>query len=433
MLTILDTRKNSREQLDNALFKKLEEAESSRIEARVKTILTAVKRDGDNALVRLTKKFDAVSLEPSDFRINEDEVRSAYKKISPQARRALQRAHSKIVSFHKKFLRKSWSRREKDGSALGQKITPIENVGVYCPGGKAFYPSSVLMNIVPAKVAGCGRIVMLSPPSGEGGTIHPALLVAADIAGATDVFRVGGAQAIAALAFGTETIPKVDKIVGPGNIYVTFAKRLVASHVATDMEAGPSEILIIADASASARLIAADMLSQSEHDELAAAILLTTSGSLAQKVSREMQAQLQSLERRRIIEASLRRNGLIVLCRNIDEAVALANRRAPEHLELCVNEPERLFEKVIHAGVVFLGEQTPNAVGDYFAGPNHVLPTAGRARFSSPLTTEDFRKVTNFVRYTREKLASEALDIITIAELEGLTAHANAVRVRVQR
>jgi histidinol dehydrogenase len=315
---------------------------------------------------------------------------------------------------------------------LGQKLTPIERVGVYCPGGKALYPSSVLMNIVPARVAGCAEIVMVSPPS-SGGTIHPALLVAADIAGATRIVRIGGAQAVAALAYGTETVPKVDKIVGPGNIYVAIAKRLVTGQVAIDMEAGPSEILILADASADPKFIAADILSQAEHDEMAAAILVTTSRRLVDRVVREVDIQTKALERHRIIRESLKRNGLAIVARSMQEAVEIANRRAPEHLELLVKNPERVLERITNAGVVFLGAQTPNAVGDYLAGPNHVLPTGGRARFASPLTAEDFRKVTNVVKYSSARLRAEAADIIALAELERLTAHANAVRVRIER
>ncbi|RJP22808.1 MAG: histidinol dehydrogenase [Candidatus Abyssobacteria bacterium SURF_5] len=432
MLTKLDTSNLSRSHLEKALFSRLAEEESARIEVVVKSVVRSVRRDGDKALVRLTKKFDGITLRPDQFRIEHREIEAAYGKIPPDTRRALKRAHANITAFHKKSLRASWGSRARDNSFLGQKITAIANVGVYCPGGKAYYPSSVLMNVVPAKVAGCSRIVMVSPPS-SGGSIHPALLVAADIAGATDIYRVGGAQAVAALAFGTETIPKVDKIVGPGNIFVTYAKRLVTGEVAIDMEAGPSEIVIIADSSASARFVAADMLSQAEHDELASAILLTTSDALAQNVLRQLRMQMKAMERRHIISESLRRNGLVLVCRTIDEAVELANRRAPEHLELLVRNPQRLLEKIEHAGVVFLGEHTPNAVGDYFAGPNHVLPTGGRARFSSPLSAEDFLKVTNVVSYTSEKLRADARDIVLIAELEGLTAHANAIRVRTEK
>jgi histidinol dehydrogenase len=433
MPTLLDTSKNTREELEKALFEKIAGEELLRIQSSVKSIVNAVHREGDKALVRLTKNYDKVSLTPADFRVPYEAIQSAYGAVSAAELQALKKAHKKIVAFHKKNLRKSWSSHEKDGTMLGQKITPIEKVGVYCPGGKAFYPSSVLMNIVPAKIAGCRRIVMVSPPSYTGKSIHPALLVAADIAGATDIFRVGGAQAIAALAFGTEAIPKVDKVVGPGNIFVALAKRLVSAQVAIDMEAGPSEILIIADSSASARYVAADMLSQAEHDEMAAAILLTTSKALVRSVLQEIERQAYFLERREIVDESLRRNAVLVICKDINEAVDIANRRAPEHLELLVKRPERVLEMISNAGVVFLGEQTPNAVGDYFAGPNHVLPTGGRARFSSPLTVEDFRKVTNIVKYSSAKLRAEAADIITIAEMEGLSAHANAIRIRMKK
>jgi len=431
-MRVVETKRSQPRELDRLLFGRLAEQESSRIEESVRAILVAVRREGDPAVVRLTEKFDRVKLRRQEFRIDERQIRSAYNELSPQIIRALRRAHRKIEDFHKRHLRRSWMEKTAGGSLLGQKLSAIERVGVYCPGGKALYPSSVLMNIVPAKVAGCSDIIMVSPPS-FGGTIHPGLLAAADIAGATQVYRIGGAQAIAALAYGTATVPKVDKIVGPGNIYVTLAKRLVAGRVAIDMEAGPSEIMILADSSADARLVAADMLSQAEHDEMASALLISTSARLVRTAMKEIDLQTQHLARRRIIRASLARNGLAVVVRSIDEAVEIVNRRAPEHLELLVRNPERLLKKILHAGVVFLGEQTPNAVGDYFAGPNHVLPTGGKARFSSPLSAEDFVKATNVVKYSRKQLKAEAEDIIAIAELEGLTAHANAVRIRLEK
>ena len=432
MIKILDTRKATAAALDKALFARHAEEELSRIEASVRAIVDAVRLEGDRALVRFTGQFDGVALRAGRFKVEQTEIRSAYGRVSEESLRALRRASGKITSIHKKNLRRDWLTMSPDGSVIGQKLTPIERVGVYCPGGTAIYPSSALMNIAPAKVAGCTEIIMVSPPSSEG-TIHPALLVAADIAGATGIYRVGGAQAVAALAFGTRTIPKVDKIVGPGNIYVTLAKRLVTGHVAIDMEAGPSEILIIADSAADPRLAAADMLSQAEHDVLSSTILVTTSRRLVDEVISQIKQQMQGLDRGKIIRASLRRNGLAVIARSIKEAVEIANRRAPEHLELLVKNPNRILEKIDNAGVVFLGAQTPNSVGDYMAGPNHVLPTGGRARFSSPLNTEDFRKLTNVVGYSSKKLKSEAGDIIALAELEGLTAHANAIRVRLKK
>ncbi len=432
MIKILETANTPPDRLEKILLGKHAEPELRRIEAAVREIVEKVRREGDRAVVRFTKKFDGVALRPDGFKVRQSEIRSAYDRLEPESIRALRRAHKKITAFHKKHLRRSWTARGSDGSTLGQKLTPIERVGVYCPGGKAFYPSSVLMNVAPAKVAGCSEIIMVSPPSSDG-TIHPGLLAAADIAGATQVFRIGGAQAVAALAYGTKAVPSVDKIVGPGNIYVAIAKRLVTGRVAIDMEAGPSEIMIVADSSAAPRLVAADMLSQAEHDEMAVAILVTTSRKLAREVIDEIGRQMRRLDRSAIIRASLRRNGLAIIARSMTEAAALVNRRAPEHLELIVRSPERLLEKIEHAGVVFLGGQTPNSVGDYMAGPNHVLPTGGRARFASPLTAEDFRKVTNVIGYSSARLRAEADDIISIAELEGLTAHAEAVRVRLRK
>jgi histidinol dehydrogenase len=433
MMKVIETGKIRAEQLDRMLFGGYAERERSRIEATVRAIVSSVRREGDRALVRFTEKYDRVTLRPSQFRIGEKEIRSAHRSLSAGSLRALRRAHGKITAFHKKHLRRSWVSRSPGGSLLGQRLSPVERVGVYCPGGKALYPSSVLMNIVPAKVAGCREIIMVSPPSGDGGTIHPALLAAADIAGVTQVYRVGGAQAVAALAYGTKTLPRADKIVGPGNVYVTLAKRIVAGQVAIDMEAGPSEIMILADSTANPRHVAADILSQAEHDEMASAILVTTSGRLVGRVMKEIDLQVQRLDRQRIARNSLRRNGLAIVTKSMEEAVAIANRRAPEHLELLVRNADRVLKKIHHAGVVFLGDQTPNAVGDYLAGPNHVLPTGGRARFSSPLSAEDFRKATNVVRYSTKQLRAEADDIIAIAELEGLTAHANAIRVRLKK
>ena len=431
-MKIIETRNTSPQKLKRLLLSEHAEQELSRIEESVRAIVNSVRAEGDRAVTRFTKKFDGVTLRPRQFRISDSEIRSASGMLTPASLRALRTSHKKIVAFHRKNLRRDWLSRSPDGTALGQQLTPIERAGVYCPGGKAFYPSSVLMNIAPAKVAGCKEIVMVSPPSSKG-SIHPALLAAADIAGATQIYRIGGAQAVAALAYGTETIPKVDIIVGPGNIYVAIAKRLVTGRVAIDMEAGPSEVMIIADSSADPRIVAADILSQAEHDEMAVAILVTTSRLLADKVLDEVKRQTQQLDRKRIIRESLRRNGIAIVSKSMKEAVDLVNRRAPEHLELIVKKPENLLKEIKNAGVIFLGGHTPNAVGDYMAGPNHVLPTGGRARFSSPLSAEDFRKTTNVIRYTQKRLKSEADDIIAIAELEGLTAHANAIRVRLKK
>jgi histidinol dehydrogenase len=431
-MKIVDTRTTSTAKLNRLLLGEYAEQERSRIEASTRGIVDSVRREGDRAVARFTKKFDRVTLRPQQFRIGKQEIRSAYAALSTETVRALRAAHRKIVAFHSKNLRRDWLSRSADGTVLGQRLTPIEQVGVYCPGGKAFYPSSVLMNIAPAVVAGCKEIIMVSPPSSDG-TIHPGLLAAADIAGATQIYRIGGAQAVAALAYGTKTVPKVDKIVGPGNIYVSTAKRLVTGQVAIDMEAGPSEVMIVADASAEPRIIAADILSQAEHDEMAVAILVTTSRSLAENVLDEVRRQTRRSERKQLIRESLKRNGLTIISRSMKEAVELVNRRAPEHLELIVKKPESLLEGIRNAGVIFLGGQTPNAVGDYMAGPNHVLPTGGRARYASPLSAEDFRKATNVVQYTQKRLKAEARDIIAIAELEGLTAHANAIRMRLKK
>lgn len=432
MIRILETRNTPPAKLEKILLGKHAEPELARIETSVRKIVDAVSREGDRAVARFSKKFDGVALRPAQFKVDQSEISGAYDRLSAKSIRALRRAHKNIAAFHKKHLCRNWLDRNPDGSAVGQRLTPIERVGVYCPGGKALYPSSVLMNIVPARVAGCTEIVMVSPPSSNG-TIHPGLLVAADMAGATQIYRIGGAQAVAALAYGTKTVPKVYKITGPGNIYVAIAKRIVTGEVAIDMEAGPSEILIIADASADPRLVAADILSQAEHDEMSCSILVTTSRRLAEAVRKEIKLQTAKLDRTRIIRDSLRRNGLAIIARSLTEAANLSNVRAPEHLELIVSKPEQLLKKIENAGTVFLGAQTPNAVGDYMAGPNHTLPTGGRAKFASPLTAEDFRKVTNVVKYTSKRLKSEADDIIEIAELEGLTAHAEAVRARVRK
>jgi histidinol dehydrogenase len=431
-MKVIETRNTSPDKLKKMLVGINAGPELARVESSVRKIVDAVRREGDRAVSRFTEKFDGVSLKADQFRVGQDEIRAAGRKLAPQSLRALRRAHKNIIAFHKKHLRRSWLDKNGDGSALGQKLTAIERVGVYCPGGKAFYPSSVLMNIAPAKVAGCKEIIMVSPPSSDG-TIHPGLLAAADIAGATQIYRIGGAQAVAALAYGTKTVPRVDKITGPGNIYVATAKRIVTGQVAIDMEAGPSEILIIADSSADPRLVAADILSQAEHDEMARSILVTTSRKLAGRVLAEVERQVKESDRKKIIRASLKRFGLVIIVKSMKEAVEIANLHAPEHLELIVSKPERVLEQITNAGVVFLGPDTPNSVGDYMAGANHILPTGGRARFASPLTTEDFRKVTNVVKYSARRLRNEADDIINIAELEGLTAHADAVRIRLRK
>jgi histidinol dehydrogenase len=341
----------------------------------------------------------------------------------------LSRAHANIKAFHAKHLRQSWEESAEDGTIIGQRLTPIERAGVYVPGGKAFYPSSVLMNITPASVAGVKEIVMVSPPSFEGG-IQPAVLAAARLAGATRVFRIGGAQAVAALAYGTRRVPQVLKITGPGNIYVALAKRLVKSVVDIDSEAGPSEIVVIADERANAAGVAAEMIAQAEHDEEATSILLTPFRKLADDVLLQIAEQAAAQPRRAMIEQSLSSRGLVIVVRDIEEAVRMSDLIAPEHLSIQTEFPRKVFDKVRNAGAVMLGASTPVAVGDYYAGPNHILPTGRRARFSSPLTAEDFRKVTSIIGYSQERLRGDAEDICTLARAEGLEAHAAAVEVR---
>jgi histidinol dehydrogenase len=361
----------------------------------VRQILAEVKEGGDEAVLKFTRKFDGGNMNLSDLRVTEEEVKRAYEQVTPEQESALRQAAENIRKFHQKQTQKSWQ-VEEDGALLGQLVRPLETVGIYVPGGKAAYPSSVLMNALPAQVAGVEKIVMVSPA--PGGQTNAAVLVAADIAGVSEIYKIGGAQAIGALAFGTATIPRVDKIVGPGNIYVALAKKLVFGLVDIDMIAGPSEILVVADESARADFVAADLLSQAEHDEEALPILISTSEKLAEEVSTELDKQKQKLKRREIVEVSLKNRCQLFVVRNLEEAVDLANRMAPEHLELAVAAPESWLEKIRNAGAVFLGHYTPEAVGDYFAGPNHVLPTSGTARFSSPLGVYDFIKKTSVIR-----------------------------------
>jgi histidinol dehydrogenase len=344
----------------------------------------------------------------------------------------MKKALANIEDFHKRTTPGSQRYKAAEGVTLEERVTPIERVGVYVPGGKAFYPSTVLMTVVPAQVAGCREIIVVSPPS-FGGTIHPAILAAASLAGATRVFRIGGAQAVAALAYGTKTVPAVDKIVGPGNVYVTVAKRLVAQTVEIDKEAGPSEIVIIADKSADPRWAAADMLSQAEHEEEAVAVLLTDSERLARTVADELEKQLDTLPRKRFAKQALKKRGWIVVVSNLQEAARLSNMRAPEHLSLMVKKPRQLLKLITNAGAIFLGPYSPVAVGDYIAGPSHVLPTGGAARFASALTVNDFLKRSTVIGYTKKRLAKEAADIIKLAEAEGFDAHAESVRLRLKR
>ncbi len=400
-----------------------------KIEA-TRNIVEAVRLRGDDAVAEFTERFDGVRLVPSQFEVTQEEMDAALASVDPQLSAVLERAHANIRRFHSRNLRESWQETFEDGTVLGQRITPVDSAGVYAPGGKAFYPSSVLMNIVPARVAGVQEIVLVSPPTYNGG-IHPAMLAAARIAGATRIFRVGGAQAIAALAYGTEHIPAVTKITGPGNIFVTAAKSLVRHVVEIDSEAGPSEVVVIADGRANPAYVAAEMLAQAEHDEDAAAVLITPDAALADAVEAQLEEDIANLSRKAIIRNALEKQGCIIITRSLDEAVELADLYAPEHLSIQVEYPMRLVDRIGNAGAIMVGDMTPVAAGDYYAGPNHILPTGRRARFSSPLSAEDFRKVSSVLYYTRDRLRKDADDIRAFAEAEGLDAHARAVQVRI--
>ena len=398
-------------------------------EAAVTAILNKVRAEGDSALFAYTKEFDHVEISEENIRVTEEEIREAYDRVDPSLIEVIRKALVNIRKYHEKQRQNSWFTSEEKGTMLGQKITPLDRVGVYVPGGKAVYPSSVLMNIVPAKVAGVPHIVMTTPP-GKDGKVNPSTLVAAKEAGADEIYKVGGAQAVAALAYGTESIKKVDKIVGPGNIFVALAKKAVYGHVSIDSIAGPSEILVLADESANPRYVAADLLSQAEHDELASAILITTSESLADAVDKEVKAFTEVLSRKAIIEKSLENFGYILIAENMDDAVSAANEIASEHMEIVTKNPFEVMMKVKNAGAIFIGEYSSEPLGDYFAGPNHVLPTNGTAKFFSALSVDDFVKKSSIVYYSREALKEIHRDIIQFATSEQLTAHANSIAVR---
>ena len=395
----------------------------------VNDIIDNVRKNGDKAVFEYTLKFDKSELNASNIRVTEDEIKAAYKELDPKFVEVMKKSAENIRVFHEKQKRNSWIDTREDGSILGQRILPIEISGVYVPGGKAAYPSSVLMNVVPAKVAGVERIVMCTPP-GKDGKVNAGTLVAADIAGVTEVYKVGGAQAIAAMAFGTESIPKVDKITGPGNIFVALAKKACFGHVSIDSIAGPSEILVVADETANARYVAADLLSQAEHDELASAILVTTSEKLANDVSAEIEGFLKELSRTDIIKKSLDNYGYIFIADDMDAAVDAANAIASEHLEIITKNPYEVMTKIKNAGAIFLGAYSSEPLGDYFAGPNHILPTNRTARFFSPLNVDDFMKKTSIISYSRDALSKVHEDIELFAKEEGLTAHANSIAVR---
>ena len=401
------------------------------IETRVREIINTVRNRGDKALLDYTARFDGVKLAKKNLQISKAKIDVAWRNASVEDKKSLNLAKKRIEKFHRQELTHSWKIAGSGGEVLGQKVIPLEKVGIYVPGGKASYPSSVLMNAIPAQVAGVSEIIMVTPPSPKG--INSFTLAAARICGIKKIFQVGGAQAIAALAYGTETIPRVDKIVGPGNIFVAMAKKMVSGEVGIDMIAGPSEILIIADGSAHPEFIAADLLSQAEHDEEAQVILMTPSQALAARVQEGIIALMKKLPRKEILRKALKNFGLIIITKNLLQAVALANKVAPEHLLLAVKDPYRLLEKVKNAGSVFLGHFSPVAAGDYLAGPNHVLPTSGTARFSSPLGVYDFVKFFSFTHFSQAQLKKLGNDIMRLARLEGLEAHARSVEVRLNQ
>ena len=427
MRTVRLTKESTKDILENLL--KRSPNNYGKFEAAVADILANVKEKGDEALFSYTKEFDKVEVTPETIRVTEAEIEEAYKAVDASLLEVIRKALVNIRSYHEKQRQNSWFTSTENGTMLGQKVTPLNRVGVYVPGGKAVYPSSVLMNIVPAKVAGVPHIVMTTPP-GKDGKVNPSTLVAAKEAGADEIYKVGGAQAIGALAYGTASIPKVDKIVGPGNIFVALAKKAVYGHVSIDSIAGPSEILVLADETANAHYVAADLLSQAEHDEMASAILITTSTELAQKVEKEIEGYLKVLSRKEIIEKSLENFGYILIAEDMDEAIEAANEIASEHMEIVTKNAFEVMMKVRNAGAIFIGEYSSEPLGDYFAGPNHVLPTNGTAKFFSALSVDDFIKKSSIVYYSRSALQKIHKDIIRFASSEQLTAHANSIAVR---
>lgn len=427
MRTVRLTKESTKDILENLL--KRSPNNYGKFEAAVADILANVKEKGDEALFSYTKKFDKVEVTPETIRVTEEEIEEAYKAVDASLLEVIRKALVNIRSYHEKQRQNSWFTSTENGTMLGQKVTPLNRVGVYVPGGKAVYPSSVLMNIVPAKVAGVPHIVMTTPP-GKDGKVNPSTLVAAKEAGADEIYKVGGAQAIGALAYGTASIPKVDKIVGPGNIFVALAKKAVYGHVSIDSIAGPSEILVLADETANAHYVAADLLSQAEHDEMASAILITTSTELAQNVEKEIEGYLKVLSRKEIIEKSLENFGYILIAEDMDEAIEAANEIASEHMEIVTKNAFEVMMKVRNAGAIFIGEYSSEPLGDYFAGPNHVLPTNGTAKFFSALSVDDFIKKSSIVYYSRSALQEIHKDIIQFASSEQLTAHANSIAVR---
>ena len=396
----------------------------------VSEIIAKVRAQGDKALLELTEKFDKAKL--TSLRVSEAEIEEGVGQVSVEFMQILQKAAENIREFHSLQKREGFALKRENGAIVGQRVIPIERAGIYVPGGTAAYPSTVLMDSVPAVVAGCSRVVMVTPPNADG-KINPVILAAAKVAGVTEIYKVGGAQAIAALAYGTESVPKVDKIVGPGNAFVAEAKKQVFGAVSIDMIAGPSEILVVADATNRPKDVAADLLSQAEHDKMASAVLVTDSRDFAEAVSAELEKQIPLLERSEIARASIDNNGKIIVTSSIDQAIEIANGIAPEHLELCLDEPFAYLEKIKHAGSVFLGRYCPEAVGDYYAGANHTLPTSGTARFSSPLSVDDFIKKTQYIYYEKATLREVAKDVEYFAKQEGLTAHAKSAVIRFEK
>ena len=431
MIRIIDMREGK----DSGVFDKLVERDrvgKADVVRVVDEILLNIKANGDKALLEYTKLFDGVELEPEFMKVSLKEMEEAYNLVDPEMIGVIRRSKENIVSFHEKQKQNSWFTTGNDGVLLGQLYRPLEIVGIYVPGGTAVLTSSVLMNALPAKVAGVEKIIMVTPP-GRDGKINPGVLVAAQEAGVTETYKVGGAQAIAALAFGTQTIPRVDKIFGPGNIYVSTAKRLVYGYCDIDMFAGPSEITVVADDSANPEYVAADLLSQAEHDVLSASILVTPSEKLANAVRDEMEKQAALLTRKSILDKSIANYGAAIIVNDLDEAIDVTNRIAPEHLEMCIEEPFNHLAYIKNAGAIFMGHWSPEPLGDYFAGPDHVLPTGGTARFFSPLNVDDYMKKSSVISYTRQALKKVSNDVIRFAEYEGLDGHANAIRIRFGR
>ena len=403
------------------------EEEKFQVEDIVSQIISNVRKNGDKAVFEYCEKFDKASL--STLLVSEEEIEEAMAKTEPEFIKILEKAAENIRNFHKRQVRNSFIISEKDGIITGQKVIPIEKAGLYVPGGTAAYPSTVLMDSIPAKIAGCSEIVMVTPP-GKDGKVNPAILAAAKVAGVDKIFKVGGAQAIAALAYGTESIPKVDKIVGPGNAFVAEAKKQVYGTVSIDMIAGPSEILVVADKTSNPKFVAADLLSQAEHDKMASAVLVCDSEELANNVQKELEVQIPMLERAEIARASIDNNGKIIVADDLKISIDIANKIAPEHLELCVDNPFDYLDSIKNAGSIFMGKYCPEALGDYFAGPNHTLPTSGTARFSSPLSVDDFVKKSQYTYYTQDALKKVKDSVAYFADKEGLTAHAKSARIR---